>query len=221
VLRDNLIVVPYGDRPLADNGHLGTVAAGALNRAVRVRTGLPLFVPGVGRQVVAVGANGAPTWRPFARELVWAPNGVSRIQKHSLPARHLKPAAPGQLALDERWVVEVVEAGLWIREYDRVEGAELVRALPVDSQYCTLVLGAFGEHPDRPPWRAIARLLRNLPEDARSRVRLAVPESAGPGMAYGAANALGDLLAGRPMVVFTDEGAMESWHTSLDPSRRY
>ena len=219
VLRDHLIVVPYGDQPLAD-GHLGRVAARAANQIVRVRTGLPLFVPGGGSRVVAVGSNGAPTWSPFARELLWAPDGGTRILKYNVPVPNLTAVAPSQFALDGRWLVEVVESGLWIRERDRTDGAGLVRLLPVDSQHCNIVLGVAGEHPNEPPWRPIARLLRKLPDDARSRIRLVVPEAAGDGMAYGAADALVGILDGRPVVLLAGDATVRPWRAAAYPSRR-
>ena len=218
-LHDRLVVVPYGDSPLVD-GHLGTVAARAANQPVRVRTGLPLYVRDVGVQVLAVGATGVPTWYPFARELIWTPDGSGRILKGDVPVDYLKAVAPGLFAIGEQWLMEVVESGLWIRKHDRVEGAQLVRMLPVDSRHCNVVLGAFSDHPSEPPWRAVAKLLRKLPDDAKSRIRLAVPEAAGHRIARGAADALEDLLNGQPLVLLANDGAMRPWRPSAHPSSR-
>ena len=60
-LHDRLIATPYGDRPLAD-GELGAVLSAAVNRTLRVRTGLALHLFGRGRQIVTVDSQGLPTW---------------------------------------------------------------------------------------------------------------------------------------------------------------
>jgi hypothetical protein len=177
-LRERLVLIPYGDDPVED-ARLGEIGSEAANQTLRVRTGLPLELAGRGRHVVSVTGQGAPGWRPFAVELAWRPYGGARVHSWLSPADNLLPLGPGQLALNDRWMVEVVEAGLWIREIDRVDGATLVRELPLDSEYCTVVVGAPDPRQERPPWRLIVRLLRQLPPDARHRLRLAVPEQAG------------------------------------------
>jgi hypothetical protein len=216
-LCDRLIVVPYGDTPLAD-GQLGAVASLAAKRTLRVRTGLPLVVPDKGRQVVAVGANGVPTWRPFAREMAWRPDGGGWLKKWILPVDHLVLVGPGQLALDKRWLVEVTESGLWVRENDRIGGAALVRGMPLESSHCTVVVSS-GESPIQPPWRAIAKLLRKLPEDARSRLRLAVPETKGNWMAHAAASVCRRVLRRQSVVLLMGDGTMTRWPPSAHPVR--
>ena len=80
------------------------------------------------------------------------------------------PLAPGVTADD----VEVSEAGLWIREHDAVDVGGVVRGLRLDSRHCVVMVGSFGADQVQPPWRAISKLLRGLPADARCRARLVV-----------------------------------------------
>ena len=206
-LWDCLTVVPYGDEPIA-GARLGAVVSVATNRVVPVRTGLALCRPGGGVQVVAVGGDGEPAWSPFAHTMAWPPHGGSRLLGWVAPAGHLLPVGPGQLQLNERWLVEVVEAGLWLREIDRLEGAAVVRRLPVRSRYCTVVVGGFDAHPRRPPWRAIVKLVRQLPGAARARLRLAVPEVAGERLARAVAKLCRRRLGGRPVYVLTGDGEL-------------
>jgi hypothetical protein len=205
-LWDWLTVVPYGDEPIT-GARLGAVVSVATNRVVPVRTGLPLCRPGGGIQIVAVGRDGEPTWSPFAHTMAWRPNSGSRLLSWSAPAGHLMPVGPGHLQLNERWLVEVIEAGLWLREIDRYDGASAVRQLPVRSRYCTLVVGGFADGP-RPPWRALAKLVQHLPGAARARLRLAVPEAAGERLVRAATRFCRRKLRGRPVYLLTADGEL-------------
>ncbi len=209
-LCDRLTLVPYGDRPVAD-AQLGAVASSAARRAVRSRNGLPLFVPGRGWQALAIGADGVPTWCPFAQEVAWRPHGGGRVLSWTRPVDYLLPVGPGQLAIDERWLVEITESGLWVREQSRIDGAGLVRELPLEAGYCTVVVGARAENRVKPPWRAIVKLLRRLPDDARARLRLVVPETAGNWLARAAAKAYRRHLDGRTVMLLTADGSIAPW----------
>ena len=194
-VRERLVLVPYGDEPVAD-GRLGAVGSEAANQTLRVRTGLPLQLVGQGRHVVAVSRTGTLGWRPFAVELAWRPYGGARVHSWVSPAESLLPIAPAQLALNDRWLIEVVEAGLWIRATDRLDGANLVRELPVEAGYCTVVVGAPDSGQQQTAWRTIAKLLRELPSHARSRIRIAVCEEASERLARPAARLQARLVGG-------------------------
>src|SRR5205814_10026866 len=85
-LYDRLVVVPYGDRPVED-ARLGAVVSLAANRTLRVRTGMPLLLDAFGGgEVVAVGADGEPTWRPFALEMAWRPHAGARVLRCVRPS---------------------------------------------------------------------------------------------------------------------------------------
>jgi hypothetical protein len=208
-LYEQMIIAPYGDQPVAD-GRLGVVASRAAGCRIRLSAGLPLYVPDSGPGVVAVRADGMPTWRPFAREVAWSPRGGGEILDCIPPVARLRSVLPGQFALDRRWLVEVTESGLWVRPRDRVDDAAVVHALPLDARRCTIVLSAPGEY-RKPPWRAITRLLAGLPDDARSRLRVAVPTSAGDWLADAAARAFRGVLTHGRLVRLHPDGRMTRW----------
>jgi hypothetical protein len=194
-LYEHLVLVPYGDRPVAESP-LGAVGSGAANQTLRVRTGLPVSTVDGFRQVT-VDAAGEAAWRPFALELAWRPFGGARVHRWVAPASGLLGVGPAQFALNDRWLVEVVEAGLWIRPADQLDGADVVRELPVRARYCTVVVSARPERRDSPPWRAIRRLLRRLPSDARERIRVVVPEDSGVRMVRAASKIQARFTGGR------------------------
>ncbi len=202
-VREQLVLIPYGDDPVQD-ARLGEIGSEAANQTLRVRTGLPLDLVGQGRHVVAVRGGGVPAWRPFAVELAWRPYGGARVHSWVPPADNLLPLGPAQLALNDRWLVEVVEAGLWIREIERMDEGAPVRELPLQAEHCTIVVGAPDPRQERPPWRLIERLLRQLPPDARHRVRLVVPEEAGERMARAAARVQSRIVGGHVWLLVKD-----------------
>ncbi|WP_405095609.1 hypothetical protein [Micromonospora sp. NBC_01412] len=206
-LRERLVVTPYGDTPVAD-GALGATASAAANRTLRVRTGLALHLSGRGAQVAAVGVDGAPTWIPFAREIAWRPHGGGRILSWTAPTDQLLPAGPAQFMLNERWLVEVLEAGLWIREVNRTEGAAVIRRLSLEAEHCTVVIGVGDEDQAAPPWRAVDRLLHRLPGEALARLRLAVPAAAGQWFAEDMTKGLRRTLRGLAPLVLTPAGRL-------------
>jgi hypothetical protein len=208
-LHERLAVVPYGDRPV-DDDRLGAVVSLAANRTLRVRTGMPLLLDGAGSKVVAVGADGDPTWRPFALEMAWRPHAGARVLRWTPPADDLLPHGPAQMLLTKRWLVEVIEAGLWIHEVDRADSAVAIRGLPLESRYCTVVLGVH-DNAAQPPWRSVNRLLRRLPEDAQQRLRLVVPQSGGQRAVRAAVSACVKVVDGGTVCLLTANGELVPW----------
>ncbi len=207
-LQDNLLAVPYGDEPVTD-APLGAVAAIATEGAVRASTGLTLQVSRRRRRVFAVNDHGKPTWRPFVRDLVHYPyDSAAEPLAWAEPFPELATIGPAQFELTGRWTVELVGAGLWVRPTARTAGADLVRSMPAAAQHCTVLVGIPGNSRYRPPWRAIRRLLRALPSDARRRVRLAVPEDDQDLLAMAAARACGPDLSGEPVYVLDGDGTL-------------
>ena len=174
---ERVVLTPYGKEPVV-NGRLGEVGATVLGHTVRVRTGLPLCAPAGGRAVVSIDGNGVPRWRPFARELQYAPRRAAPgVVDWANPAPGFLGAqcAPATYDLSSGWVVEVIEPGLWIRPAHLSEPAEWIRALPLDVGRCVVVIGAPHSMEPLPSSQSIAALLEHLPGDARTRVRLIVP----------------------------------------------
>lgn len=175
-LWQRMVLAPYG--PLPGGEAFGAVVAAALGREMLVLTGLPLDAA-EGRQVVAFSGDGAASWRPFARELVYRPAVADppEVIDWLHPGPGLRAAGSEVVPLDSRWVAEVVAAGLWLRPTYRTDGAELVRSLPVDPSRCLVVLGSTASHTPPPPAAVVQRLCDALAADARAVLRLAVPEA--------------------------------------------
>ncbi|MFC5005456.1 tetratricopeptide repeat protein [Dactylosporangium cerinum] len=192
---DRCVFTPYGQRPLRD-GPVGPVVADVLGRAVHVRTGLPLCAPAGQRAVVTIDQKGLPCWRTFARELWHAPRtGAPRPVDWVNPCPDVldTPAGAATFTLGSGWVLEVIQAGLWIRPEHLTNPADWIRGLPVDVNRCAVIIGA--PHAAMPvaPGRTIAVVLEKLPVDARKRAYLAVPRGAGTD-AFILADALRDSL---------------------------
>jgi hypothetical protein len=176
------VFTPYGPQPLV-GGRIGDVAAAALGHSVRVRTGLPLCGDAGQRAVVAIDERGLPRWRPFARELRLAPKPAPpAVVDWVNPAPMLlqTPAGPAAFGLGAGWVVEIIEAGLWLRPEVPVDPPDWARGLPLDVDRCMVVIGTPYSPDPLPPAQMIAALLKQLPSDARSRAGMAVPRAAGP-----------------------------------------
>jgi hypothetical protein len=176
---ERLVFTPYGPRPVSD-GRLGDVAASVVRAPVRVRAGLPLFTAGGKRALVTVDSAGRPCWRPFVRELRYHPHvpfAEAADWVNPAPGLLAAPVAHATFSLGSGWVAEVIEAGLWIRPAQPAESAD--QALPLAVDECTIMISTASAGCPPPPAAAISELLRNLPADARSRVRLAVHRGAG------------------------------------------
>ncbi|WP_433614933.1 hypothetical protein ACQP2P_10070 [Dactylosporangium sp. CA-139114] len=179
---DRCVFTPYGQNPIAE-GPVGPVVADVLGRAVHVRTGLPLCAPAGQRAVVTIDNKGLPRWRTFARELWHAPRtSAPRPVDWINPCPEVLDAPAGQatFSLGSGWVLEVVQAGLWLRPEHLNDPADWVRQLPVDVNRCAVIVGAPNAAEIPPPAHTIAEILEKLPIDARKRAYIAVPRAAAP-----------------------------------------
>jgi hypothetical protein len=206
-VRDRLVAVPYGDLPVTGEP-LGAIVSTVTVRESRVSTGLPLDTPGEARCVVAVGADGVPTWRPFALEFNWHPHHGPQVCNWIAPSDRLLPLGPGQWALDDRWLIEVVAAGFWVRQVHSLAGASMIRQLPLDSQFCSVIVGGLDLNAGSPPLRGMVQFLRQLPPDAHSRLRVASALGASPEMTRALAKIRAKVGAGAAWVL-TDDGRLE------------
>lgn len=207
---ERVIITPYGSDPVV-GGRAGEIAAAVFGHTVRVRPGLPLCAPSGGRAVVAIDGNGVPRWRPFARELQYSPRRPSPgVVDCANPAPGFLDTqqGPATYGLTYDWVVEVIEPGLWLRPAQLTESAEWIRALPLDTGRCVVVLGAPGAHHPLPSSQSVAALLEHLPGDARTRVRLIVPRGT-PADVFHLASGLQSLLPGVSDVLILGDEAPE------------
>ncbi|MGC9667713.1 hypothetical protein ACNTMW_14305 [Planosporangium sp. 12N6] len=207
---ERLVFTPYGPEPVAE-GRLGDVAASILGTPTRSRIGLPLYGSGGQRALVTIDADGRPRWRPFVRELRHDPRAVSAAAEptdwvNPSPELLTTPAGDATFALPAGWAVETIEAGLWIRPEQLSEPADWARTLPLDVDECAVLIGTPSTGHPAPPGPAIAALLEQLPADARSRLRFAVPRGADDAV-MDLATALTEQLAGTAEVrVLTPPG---------------
>jgi len=169
-LWDRVVLVPYGPWPVSD---FGSLIAAFLGCQVRALTGLP--TPD-GARVVAFSSRGTPAWEPLAREVAYPENAGawaqvvawSRLPGLTVPDSEVAPVGDG-------WVAEVIAAGLWIRPTYHTEGALVVRGLPTDPDWCTVILGVVADRATAPSRDVVTRVLGSLPENARRALRIALP----------------------------------------------
>ncbi|MFJ8690486.1 hypothetical protein [Micromonospora wenchangensis] len=137
--------VQYGEVRMPQGESFGQTLADQLGARVVCYPGVPIGAPGR-FEIRTVRADGVLGWPPFARELGYSP----RVHPHSLARRPLLLSHRGPLRWTEEiaprvyWyapdaVVEVIEAGLWIRPADEPGNAERVRATPLDPEGITMI----------------------------------------------------------------------------------
>ncbi|MEV0133513.1 discoidin domain-containing protein [Dactylosporangium sp. NPDC050688] len=170
-LRQRLVLAPYG--PATRTVAAATASARDDGYAVVVSTGVPALA-GDGRLVSrAIDGPGAGHWEPLASSLTFPPTG---------PAR---PAGPvGGLdgyprvdehvfQLNEQWVAEVTQSGLWVRSPQHDAGADVVREHPWDSSRLWIFVGVPGEPPGHEVLPLLGALVGRMPAETRRRVELA------------------------------------------------
>ncbi|XTZ13481.1 hypothetical protein ACQSSU_18295 [Micromonospora echinospora] len=160
--------VRYGEIRMPEGESFGQTLADLLATKVVCYPGVPIGAPGK-FEIRTVRADGVLGWPPFALELGYSP----RPHPHSLARRPLLLDHRGPLRWTEEieprvyWyapdaVVEVIEAGLWIRPAEEPGNAERVRATPLDPEGITMIFD------DTTPNRT-ARM-RELAEDLAARI---------------------------------------------------
>ncbi|MEV8504181.1 hypothetical protein AB0368_05020 [Actinoplanes sp. NPDC051475] len=143
--RTRLRFAAYGPVTTPDGDRLGQALADVLGAPVVCFAGLPLTAP-YEEAAYPVRADGEPGWPAFTRELGFSP----RILPVSLPRRpvilaHRVPldlgteVAPLTYRADSDVLVEIVEAGLWVRPAHAPEHAERVRGLAADPDHCAVL----------------------------------------------------------------------------------
>ncbi|WP_433533068.1 discoidin domain-containing protein [Micromonospora sp. CA-263727] len=169
-LRRRLVLAPYGSATPA------VAVAAKLARAdahpVTVRTGLPVLASD-GRPVsLAVDDRGAG-WQPLATTLSCAPTGAIRLSGPVRGVDGYQPLDGNPFRLNEEWVAEVTQSGLWVRPAGQETGAQAVRTHPWDFGKLRIFVGLPGQPPSFQVLPLLGALLARLPADARRRVELA------------------------------------------------
>lgn len=162
-------------RALTDEGRDRAVLAGygvpGMARAVADLLGAPVRaahgVPGGTGQVYVDGA-GQALWRPFALESVWLPGGTPVLNRWVAPAPVLAMAEPGSYHLVDGWRVDVVARGLVVRPESVAPDPSWAGETGPETD---VLLAAGGPVPPE-VIAAFDRLVRELPADARDRLRV-------------------------------------------------
>ncbi|ONI87849.1 hypothetical protein ALI144C_07860 [Actinosynnema sp. ALI-1.44] len=127
----------FGEVALPDGASLGQTLANVLKQEVRCYTGIPVGAPDA-PAVVALRADGTHGWNTFAQGFAYRPQGTDaqpgprRLRAHRPPAPQLREVSPGVYECAPDIVVEVVEAGLWVRSAEEPAAAAVVRAAELD-----------------------------------------------------------------------------------------
>ncbi|MGC9501621.1 hypothetical protein [Streptomyces sp. WG7] len=172
-------LAPGGRRDLL---RLGQSVADLLRTEVEVLTGLPLLddhaPPGTPPRPTLIGRDGRPSWRPFVPSVVCGPVDsqgrapVPRPTELRPPDWILGGGERGTVRLTDRWQATVTRAGLALWALDGPRPGPLGPA--VDPETCAIELGMPGQPLDGSLLPALARLLRGLGTDLRSRTTLLV-----------------------------------------------
>jgi F5/8 type C domain len=174
-VRRRLVIAPYGP---------GATVALAVARAlatagrhpVRMTTGLPA----IGTDGTPVSVAGCPDrpWLPLSPRLLVPPDGPARPIGPVCGLDGHQPVRAGVYRLDERWVAELTQSGLWIRPEHGETGAASQRAHPWNPERLRIVISTPGRA-DPPPVAGLAALLAGISTATARHVSLA-PEGIVP-----------------------------------------
>ncbi|MCM4083577.1 hypothetical protein [Paractinoplanes hotanensis] len=148
--------VQYGRVRLPEGEALGQALADLFGTTVVCYTGVPVGTP---RQshIRAVRPDGSLGWAPFATELRYTPRAHENtrarrpdVLSHRSPLNQAEEIGPRVYWYAPDAVVEVVEAGLWVRPVDEPGNAERVRAAALDPDGPVLIFDdSEGKRADR------------------------------------------------------------------------
>jgi hypothetical protein len=165
-IRPMVRFVQYGPMRLPHGVTLGQALANLLGEEVICYTGMPVgtaYEP----EVFTVRTDGSLGWNTFAQQFAYQPrrddaNPVPELRGHRRPVFGMEELAPAVYwyALDA--VIEVVQAGLWVRPTNDTGNAAIVRSTPSDAAQHLLVFEA--ENPEQ------AARMRMLAEDVLGRL---------------------------------------------------
>ncbi|MEU1755728.1 hypothetical protein ABZ436_24150 [Micromonospora matsumotoense] len=137
--------VQYGEVRMPEGELFGQTLADLLATRVVCYPGVPIGPPGK-FEIRTVRTDGVLGWPPFALELGYSPrahpNSLARrplVLSHRGPLPRTEEIAPRVYWYAPDAVVEVIEAGLWVRPADEPGNAERVRATPLDPAGVTMI----------------------------------------------------------------------------------
>ncbi|WBB96717.1 discoidin domain-containing protein [Solwaraspora sp. WMMA2080] len=173
-LRTRLIVVPYGPGAMVCR-ELTRTLCDRWRGTVTMATGLPTLDTAGRTVAIAVDAEPARCWPQPVRQIVFPPSGVPRVigPVEALASLASAGSAPAETTIyrwNERWVVEAVQCGLWVRPPFAGRHGPVVRDRPWNPGRLEVFVGVPGNPPGDDVRSVIHELLARLPAAARRRV---------------------------------------------------
>ncbi|WP_018788318.1 hypothetical protein [Micromonospora sp. CNB394] len=143
--RDRARFVQYGDVRLPEGEAFGQALADLLATGVICYTGVPIGAP-YKYEIRAVRADGVLGWQPFALELGYVPRSRDTVKgrrpavlRHRAPLPHVEEIESRTYWYAPDAVIEVVQAGLWVRSAQVPPNADQIRDLRLDPEGSRLV----------------------------------------------------------------------------------
>ncbi|EME54964.1 hypothetical protein H074_25687 [Amycolatopsis decaplanina DSM 44594] len=127
----------FGDVPVPSHTTLGQALADALGEEIVLYGGLPVGAPAT-PEFFTLRLDGSHSFRTFAEEITFSPRrgatkaAAPQIRRGRLPFKGLIEVGPGVYQYEADSVVEVVQAGLWLRTAREPARAAEVRTMPYD-----------------------------------------------------------------------------------------
>ncbi|XVS67707.1 hypothetical protein ACQPYE_17135 [Actinosynnema sp. CA-299493] len=156
----------YGRLSDADGDSSAQALADFIGEDLVWYTGLPVGAV-VDPDVYTIRPNGVLGWRSNARELGYSPGSgdgtaLPRLVSHRPPVAGVSEVGPAVYWYAPDAVVEVVQAGLWVRPSEEPPHAQSVRATPLDPERHLMLFDATSE--------AVEARMRLLAEDLVARL---------------------------------------------------
>jgi hypothetical protein len=168
----------YGGVVLPDDVPFGQALADALDTEVCCYTGIPTGPPDA-LDVLTLRQDGSLGWSTFAQALAYRPRGAgaTRLGAHRTPVSGLGEVAPGVYWYTTDIMLEIVQAGLWIRPAEQIADPAGVRTAPPDPAH-NLLLYEATEPNKADRLREVAESLVNRLDDATRLVTRLLPSTA-------------------------------------------
>ncbi|WP_244200610.1 hypothetical protein [Micromonospora arborensis] len=195
------LLAPYGS--VASTIDAATSLAREDGRPIIVTTGVPVLTDDA--QLVSRAFDGpdAGRWEPLATRLTVPPAGPARPTGPVQGLDGYPRIDERTFRLNEHWVAEVTQSGLWVRPPQLEAGADVVRAIPWDPSTLRIFVGVPGEPPGHELLPLLGALVGRMPAETRRRVELA-PE---PFAIAASASVIGDDDGGSDSAVGATGGA--------------
>jgi len=157
--RSRVRFVQYGPVSLPHGGTLGQALADLLDTEVVCYSGIPVG-PAKASEVFTLRSDGSHGWNTYAQQFIYQPQDAAppRLCGYRRPVAGLPEVAPGVYRCAPDAVLEVVQAGLWLRPPDEPAHAAAIRSAPADPAIHVLRYEATGQEQ--------AERMRTLAEEA-------------------------------------------------------